>query len=354
MSYIGKIAVDRSIDNPVVSKRVKVGKKIIIVDFSGPIENIPLFEKVYTFAVFCFEEEERKAFKVLNETESGSGTLLWVDYKETEGVYILTTENFENLADKNTSLENFFHGVAEVEITDSLESLEKKYSPANKHKMYIGIGVVLFVILVGVITTILNVTKTEAKRPSNVDAAVTKKTLSSIEVFQLKQQLSIELINKIHSEANALMDDELLNTKAAIRSIMFSYDLPGDDVSIKGSVGYEYKFPVRGSVLTSGSAYTKTVSFVIKNDNEPNSNIQYPLSEECVKDSLGILSSELIKVTERTNNVIKINYKEMRPDVFIGTFKNILNKCPILIENVVVLDNGMFEVSAAIYDKDVL
>lgn len=354
MSYIGKIAVDRPIDNPVVSKRVKVAKKIITVYFSGPIENIPLFEKVYTFAVFCFEEEERKAFKVLNETESGSGTLLWIDYKETEGVYILTTENFENLADKNTSLENFFHGVAEVEITDSLESLEKKYNPANKHKMYIGIGVVLFVILVGVITTILNVTKTEAKRPSNVDPAVTEKTLSSIEVFQLKQQLSIELINKIHSEANALMDDELLNTKAAIRSIIFSYDLSGDDVSIKGSLGYEYKFPVRGSVLTSGGVYTKTVAFVIKNDDVTNSNSQHSLSEECVKDSLEILSSDLVKVTERTNNLIKINYKEMHPDVFIGSFKNILNKCPILIENVVVLDNGMFEVSAAIYDKDVL
>lgn len=353
--YIGKIAVDTPIDNPTAVRKVKVGKKIITVEFSGPTENISFFDKVYVFAAYCFEQEEKKAFKVLNEIENEGGTLLWVDYKETESVYILTTENFENPHDKNMSLENFFHGVAEVEIVDSFELLEKKYNPSNKHKLYIIFGVLIAVFLVGVALVILNLSKPkDVEKVQNIENNATKKALSPIEVINLKKALSIMFIDKVHSEAISLMNDELLNSKASIRSIVFSYDLGNNDVAVKGSFGYEFKYPVRGSVLSSGNVYSKTIPFVIKSNEIIFPKIDHALSEQCVKDAIGILGSNFITVTERTNNLIKINYKEMQPDIFVGGFKNMLNDCPIYLENVVVSDNGTFEVSATMYDKDIL
>ena len=98
----------------------------------------------------------------------------------------------------------------------------------------------------------------------------------------------------------------------------------------------------------------KSIPFIIRSSAISKSNILHPLTEECVKNTLGILNTHSVKVTERTDSLIKINYKEMRPDVFVGSFANIISECPVLLENVIILDNGMFDVSATIYDKDVL
>lgn len=343
--YIGDIHIDDYSGKANVTKRAKVSKRVINIGFIGKEENIPLFNEIYLYVILCHEDQKTKAFHRLED-----GKILFIQQDhEKEEVYTVSIEEYLDEVGEESILDNFFQGDPQREITETRDYAQKRYDPKNKMPLYLSLagGFVLVAISTGVYYSNIG---TEVKQPVSIPQQQATPPLQRAEVMELKNKLSFELIEFIEKKVRDISSDPKLNARAVIQSLVADYQTTGDTVTLRGSLGYEYKYPVQGSTLTAENIYTKVESFEITKNKDDLLKIENgELSLSCINRAMLLTSGDPV-VVERTPDILKIKYSGMTPTDLVSNFKNIIEECPIDIETI-GLGNNRFEVIVTLFDR---
>ena len=363
--YLGKVIVDDVSTNSIVQRKIRINKKLLMVGFSSQsTDNIKWFDELYVFVLKCYEEDKKKAFKILNNNDADVGegvkrTLLIIRADDADDIYNISIEDTTTEEEHDFLLEGMFQGEFRFELEEDQATLSKRYDPTGNSKVIIIGGFFMAVCVLSFALWALfgpNKPSPEEMAAANELAAGQAQQaqippLTTDESFRLKRELSKELIDEIKKEVLVISSDVNLNGKAIIRSLTTTYDTVGDKIILKGIFGYEFAYPVEGSSLVSEEFYSKEKIFTIEKA-RPN---LYGLprdgmSVECIKMAMSLKSGTPI-IIERTPTLLKFKYTQLRPTDFATDFKDVIDSCPIAIDTVSIT-NERFDLITTMYEGE--
>ncbi|OGS70697.1 MAG: hypothetical protein A3F91_09290 [Flavobacteria bacterium RIFCSPLOWO2_12_FULL_35_11] len=345
--YIGKFIIGEPSLASTTTIKAKLGKKIISVKFIGSEDKNHFFDELYPFAILCFDTNIGKAYKILEK-----GKLLTISkVPKTEDSFVMAIEDYETDAVEESILMNFFEGDYRREISDSSETIAKLYAQSSNKATLIFVVSIIIALIGGSLFYLIPNNKIETVEIAPAPNEVPPPPLTQSEVVSLKQMLSVDLINYIHNEAITISKDPKLNDKAIIKSISIVYETNHDAVKIRGTIGYEYDYPVNKSILSGKSTYAKSSQFSLsKNRIDLLNSQKISPNIECVQQSI-LIAGGTQTVVERSPLFIKIKYENMRPTTFVTKLKEVIASCPIVVE-AVGITSGNLQLSTTVYIED--
>ena len=355
----GKVTIDiDGVGNK--NHKARIGKKVvnILLNASTDAEYAAL-EGLYQYVVWCHEENLTKAYKVLSVNEitdeiSNLKTLFVMQSKDSQDVYEVSIEEFSDPEAQELNLESFFSGEYRQEIEPDLETLIKKYNPVGKEKFVI-VGLVAAAAILMIIVYMYNSVVKEQERETAIKEQQLKikqqqaveKPLSDIEKYNLKQEATKSLLDYLSQKVINIATDSRLSGHASIRALSATYQELPNKISLRGTLGYEYNYPVSGSALIT-DVYSKSESFGFDEEKKDlEHTINKNLSVECVNSAMSIQALDT-EVVERTPTSVKIKYSQMKPDDLLKRFRPIEDRCPIYIDMIGISD-GKFDLVAVLY-----
>lgn len=351
--YVGKVIIDDLSNQAITQRKAKINKKIINISFVGNSENIPLFNELYVFVIECYEENNAKAYRTVEEGK----ILLIARSEENEDTYTLALEEYSSESEQELIFSNFFQGEYRTEISGAPGGLIKKYDPTGNTKMILAVigSFTVIGLVIGLYFISVAHQEEEARaRAATAAAQVSQKViapLSPIEIQRIKRLLTMNLVDRIRNEARIIGEDTKLNGRASVRSVSITYETIGEEVKLHGSFGYEYSYPVEGSALSGDNLYTKVSSFEIaKNRHDLEGVTKNGMSVECLRLAMKLPSGEPV-VVERTPGQIKIKYSSLSPTDLTADFRKIIDQCPIEIETIGMAGNR-FEMISSVYEGE--
>lgn len=361
--YIGKVSINNDPSGNNKNKKVRVNKKLFSITINAATEeNDALLEELYPYVVKCYENSEAKAYKVLEQTEAEgefySKVLFIMNSGDSEEIYDVSIEEANDYLTHELRVENFFGGEYRLELEENVEALLKRYDPAGNGKLYVLIGIVALVSIFGISIYMYTSSLREEQLKQNAAALHAKQEkqaviipLSSGETAQLKRVISLDLLEMVLSKAVEISKNEKLAGHASIRSFSATYVAQKDKVLLEGSVGYEYNYPVEGTVLISDGIYSQAQKYTIEKSRKDLAGVvKTDASVECVRLAMKV-PSQTATVVERTSEFIKIKYTHVKPSALVDKLLPLVGQCPVYIDMIGMSDDT-FDLVTILYSGD--